>query len=132
MRFTELTDSQWNTIQTHLPKPARTGRPRCDDRTTINAILFVLVTGCRWTGWDSTPFMGNFLGPYLPSIFSLSGLIFFWQGQISGQHQPSCFSFQRGILSDMPLNPKFYGFFSSLFSLTKQFSFSNSQPSYSG
>jgi len=48
MRFEELTDSQWNTIKPHLPKPARTGRPRCSDRTTINAILFVLVTGCRW------------------------------------------------------------------------------------
>lgn len=49
MRFTELTDSQWNTIKPHLPKPARTGRPRRDDRNTINAILFVLITGCRWT-----------------------------------------------------------------------------------
>jgi len=48
MRFTELTDPQWNTIQTQLPKPARTGRPRADDRTTIDAILFVLITGCRW------------------------------------------------------------------------------------
>ena len=49
MKFTELTDSQWKTIQLYLPKPAKTGRPRADDRTTINAIMFVLVTGCRWT-----------------------------------------------------------------------------------
>ena len=48
MKFTEMTDSQWKTIQKHLPKPARTGRPRADDRTTINAIMFVLTTGCRW------------------------------------------------------------------------------------
>jgi len=48
MKFTELTDSQWKTIQSHLPLPAKTGRPRADDRTTIDAILFVLVTGCRW------------------------------------------------------------------------------------
>jgi len=48
MKFTELTDSQWNTIQSHLPLPAKTGRPRADDRTTTDAILFVLVTGCRW------------------------------------------------------------------------------------
>ena len=44
----ELTDKQWKSIIPHLPKPARTGRPRCDDRTTINGILFVLTVGCRW------------------------------------------------------------------------------------
>ena len=48
MKFTEMTDSQWDMIKQHLPKPAPTGRPRADDRTTINAILFVLITGCRW------------------------------------------------------------------------------------
>lgn len=48
MQFQEISDKQWNTIQKHIPKPARTGRPRCDDRTTINGIMFVLVTGCRW------------------------------------------------------------------------------------
>ena len=46
--FKKLTYSQWNTIQPHLPKHATTGRPRSDDRTTINVILFVLITGCRW------------------------------------------------------------------------------------
>ena len=45
----EITDKQWKTIEKYLPKPARTGRPRCDDRTTINGILFVAITvGCRW------------------------------------------------------------------------------------
>jgi transposase len=44
----EITDKQWKSIIPYLPKPARTGRPRCDDRTTINGILFVLVSGCRW------------------------------------------------------------------------------------
>lgn len=47
-------------IKRHLPKPASTGRPRADDRTTINGILYVLTTGCRWAelpkryGDDST------------------------------------------------------------------------------
>jgi len=60
MQFTELTDNQWETIQKHLPKPAQTGRPRCDDRTTINGIIYVLICGCRWSempkryGDDST------------------------------------------------------------------------------
>ena len=44
----EMTDSQWNTIVKHLPKPAKTGRSRCNDRITINGILFVLSVGCRW------------------------------------------------------------------------------------
>jgi len=48
MKFTELTDKQWSTIQRHIPKPAKTGRPRCDDRTTINGIIYVLICGCRW------------------------------------------------------------------------------------
>ncbi|PJC51179.1 MAG: hypothetical protein CO032_00825 [Nitrosopumilales archaeon CG_4_9_14_0_2_um_filter_34_16] len=48
MQFQEISDKQWETIQKHLPSPARTGRPRHDDRHTINGIMFVLVTGCRW------------------------------------------------------------------------------------
>ena len=48
MKFTEMKDSQWNQIKQHLPKPSPTGRPRANDRTAINAIMFVLITGCRW------------------------------------------------------------------------------------
>ncbi len=46
--FKELTDSQWNALKAHIPKPDATGRPRADDRTTINAVIFVPITGCRW------------------------------------------------------------------------------------
>ena len=31
-----------------LTKTSKKPRPRCDDKTTINGILFVLTTGCRW------------------------------------------------------------------------------------
>jgi transposase len=48
MRFVELTDEQWVLIGPHLPPPAHTGRPRNDDRKTVNGILYVLTTGCRW------------------------------------------------------------------------------------
>ena len=44
----EMSDVQWSTIAPQLPKPARTGRPRNDDRNIINGKLFVLTTGCRW------------------------------------------------------------------------------------
>ncbi|HEY1391495.1 MAG TPA: IS5 family transposase [Ktedonobacterales bacterium] len=43
-----LTDEQWAFIQPLLPPPARTGRPRANDRRTIEGILYILITGCRW------------------------------------------------------------------------------------
>ena len=44
----EMSDVQWNTIAPQLPKPAKTVRPRNNDRNIINGILFILTTGCRW------------------------------------------------------------------------------------
>lgn len=43
-----LTEAQWAFTQPLLPPLARTGRPRADDRRTIEGILYVLITGCRW------------------------------------------------------------------------------------
>src|SRR5262249_10076417 len=43
-----LTDRQWAFIRSLLPPPARIGRPRADDRRTIEGILCMLITGCRW------------------------------------------------------------------------------------
>jgi len=48
MKFSELTDEQWEFIKLFLPPSAKTGRPRADDRRTINAILYILKTGCSW------------------------------------------------------------------------------------
>ncbi len=48
MRFEELTDDQWKLLVPSIPLPAHTGRPRADDRNTINGILYVLLSGCRW------------------------------------------------------------------------------------
>jgi transposase len=45
---TELTNEQWQVIEPLLPAKARTGRPRVDDRKTLNGILWVLRTGARW------------------------------------------------------------------------------------
>lgn len=44
----DLTDEQWQRIKPLLPKPAKTGRPRSDDREVLNGIFYVLSTGCRW------------------------------------------------------------------------------------
>jgi len=42
----DLTDAQWQYLTRLVPRPARTGRPRADDREVVNGILYVLYTGC--------------------------------------------------------------------------------------
>lgn len=44
----DLTDREWELLRPLLPARALTGRPRNDDRATLNGILYVLSTGCRW------------------------------------------------------------------------------------
>ena len=48
MTGTRLSDDQWERIAPLLPPKKTMGRPRADDRGTLDAILFVLRTGCRW------------------------------------------------------------------------------------
>ncbi len=48
MSSIRLTERQWAFIHPLLPLPAHTGRPRADDRRTIDGILYVLITGSRW------------------------------------------------------------------------------------
>jgi transposase len=48
MKFAELSDAQWDFIKPHLPPQPIVGRKRANDRKTINGILYVLITGCRW------------------------------------------------------------------------------------
>lgn len=44
-----LTDEQWAVIEPLIPKRRRgPGRPRADDRKTLNGILHVLQTGGAW------------------------------------------------------------------------------------
>ena len=48
MKFSELTGDQWEYINCFLPPQPLVGRKRADDRRTINDILYVLETGCKW------------------------------------------------------------------------------------
>ena len=43
-----LSDEQWARVQPLLPASRREGRPRADDRRTLEGVLYVLRTGCRW------------------------------------------------------------------------------------
>jgi putative transposase len=46
--LSDLTDGQWQIIRKLLPRRSATGRRPLDRRTVINAILYVLRTGCQW------------------------------------------------------------------------------------
>src|SRR5258708_28401325 len=46
-----LSDAQWEVVRRVLPPsplPYMRGRPRSDDRRTLDGILYVLRNGCRW------------------------------------------------------------------------------------
>lgn len=46
---TDLNDSEWNEIKQYLSKEKKTGRPReLDLREILNAIFYILKTGCQW------------------------------------------------------------------------------------
>ena len=45
----DMTNAEWSIISPFLPPPRRLGRPRRSDlREVLNAILYVLATGCQW------------------------------------------------------------------------------------
>ena len=45
----DLTDLQYDNIEHMLPQPKTGGRPRkYDNRALLNAILYVLWSGCQW------------------------------------------------------------------------------------
>jgi transposase len=48
MKFDRMSDELWGFIEPLLPPHAKEGKPRADDRQTIDAILFVLKTGIPW------------------------------------------------------------------------------------
>ena len=44
----DLTDQQWQLIRPLLPKRAKHGRPPIDRREILDAVLYVVRTGCQW------------------------------------------------------------------------------------
>jgi len=55
----QISDALWAKMQPLLPVHVNThrfggGRPRADDRKCMNAIWFVLRTGCQWDALDAT------------------------------------------------------------------------------
>ncbi len=64
MSSTDLTDAQWEVIEPLLPTNKGRGRPlKLDLRTILNAIWYVVRTGCQWRNLPS-----DF--PKWPSVYS--------------------------------------------------------------
>ena len=89
MRFEELTNDQWKLLIPSIPPHASTGRPRADDRSTVNGILYVLMSGCRWM--DMPPKYGSYktvwerhkkwsIKGYLEKYYEFSNItwLYFW------------------------------------------------------
>lgn len=47
IRRHELSDAEWGLVEPLLPRPG-TGRPRLDDRTVLNGIVWKFRTGVAW------------------------------------------------------------------------------------
>lgn len=45
---TDLTDEQYALVEPYLPEAKRTGRPLADLREVLNAIFYLVRTGCQW------------------------------------------------------------------------------------
>ena len=45
---TRLSDEAWRLLGPKLSKQGSMGRPRCDERQCLEAILYVLINGIRW------------------------------------------------------------------------------------
>ena len=46
---TDLTDAQWECLEPHVPPPNNRGRPRAhSSREILNAVFYVLKSGCAW------------------------------------------------------------------------------------
>jgi putative transposase len=44
-----MTDAEWELIRRLLPRAHRRGRPRSTDlRSVVEAVLYILSTGCQW------------------------------------------------------------------------------------
>ena len=53
----KLTSAQWRQLQPYVSTRARRGRPPADARKTLEAVVYVLSSGCRWD--ELPPEMGR-------------------------------------------------------------------------
>jgi putative transposase len=71
LRFaSDTTDAEWALLQPLMPAPAGIGRPRTTNlRAVVNAILYILATGCQWRA----------LGREFPPRSTVQGYFYRWR-----------------------------------------------------
>lgn len=70
LAFASTTDAEWTLLEPLMPEPAGIGRPRTTDlRAVVNAILYVLATGCQWRA----------LGAGFPPRSTVQGYFYRWR-----------------------------------------------------
>ena len=71
LRFaSDATDAEWALLEPLMPEPAAIGRPRTTDlRAVVNAILYILATGCQWRA----------LGQDFPPRSTVQGYFYRWR-----------------------------------------------------
>ena len=71
LRFaSDTTDAEWMLLEPLMPQPAGIGRPRTTElRAVVNAILYVLTTGCQWRA----------LGKDFPPRSTVQGYFYRWR-----------------------------------------------------
>jgi putative transposase len=72
LRFaSDTTDAEWALLAPLMPRPAGIGRPRTTQlRAVVDAILYVLTTGCQWRA----------LGQDFPPRSTVQGYFYRWRG----------------------------------------------------
>jgi len=70
MYSSDMTDAEWALIEGYMPVRRRLGRPRAVDlRLVIDAILYILASGCAW----------NLLPKNFPPVSTVQGYFYRWR-----------------------------------------------------
>ena len=96
MRYaSDMTDAEWKLIARRLPPRRRLGRPReVDLRKVIEAILFILSTGCQWRALPSE----------FPPYSTVQGYFYTWRD--TGRWQRIVAALVRQARRKLGRNPK--------------------------
>ncbi len=93
-----LTDEEWQSIAPHLPAAKPLGRPRETDlREAVNAMLYVLTTGCQW----------RFLPTDFPPYITVQRFFYRWRDDGTWRLLP--LARRRHLAADQPPSPDHRG-----------------------
>ena len=73
--FSDVTNRQWQLVRQLLPRRSRRGRKPIDRRRVINAIFYVVRTGCQW----------RMLPKDFPNWNTVYGIFWRWRTMVPGK-----------------------------------------------